>query len=341
LSSPLSDGTEGAIKAGAAPRRDHIEFCRSTGAELTRLYEQRPWLLRRLRPRHPLTTLWITWKIFRQRRRHDLLIVDSEHIGLALGVLLRIAGGPQRLIVVVHRVSTRLKSLLIRHLVGAGVDCYVFHFEACDAILAARGVPPERRRHLRYTVDTRFWSPLEVQQNRQICAVGLEFRDYPTLVEAVRGVDVRVEIAAASPWSHKRANATYADLPENVHLGRYGYLELRQLYAESLFTVVPLLDNDMQAGITTIVETMAMGRPVIVTRTAGQVGTVIPGITGLEVAPGDIAGLRMAILRLMQSPGERARMGAAGRRRVEDCFTIEAFVDGMRSLAAQSAVGTR
>ena len=54
-----------------------------------------------------------------------------------------------------------------------------------------------------------------------ICTAGLEFRDYPTLIEAVRGLDARVVIAAASPWS-KRADATAERRPPGQRGGRAG-----------------------------------------------------------------------------------------------------------------------
>ena len=46
------------------------------------------------------------------------------------------------------------------------------------------------------------------------------------------------------------------------------------LYARSAIVVVPLADVDFQAGVTTILEAMAMGKPVIVTHSKGQTDVV-------------------------------------------------------------------
>ena len=73
-----------------------------------------------------------------------------------------------------------------------------------------------------------------------ICAVGQELRDYPTLVEAVRGLDVDVVIAAASPWSKREDSSAGLDIPPNVEVGAFDLFELRQLYADAAFVVVPL-----------------------------------------------------------------------------------------------------
>jgi glycosyltransferase involved in cell wall biosynthesis len=276
--------------------------------------------------------MWMVWSIFRDRRRYDVLITDSEHIGLPLAVLLRVSRARCRHILVVHLVSTPLKAFFIKYLAGTGVSCYVYHFPSAEPVLERLGVPPERRRFVPYMVDSDFWSPVEVPQKRQICAVGLEYRDYPTLVEAVRGLDVAVEIAVGSPWSQKADHTRGAELPPNVRVGRRDYAQLRQLYGESLFTVVPLLENEMQAGITTIVESMAMSRPVVVSRTHGQVGTVSDRHNGLEVPPGDVAALRQAIRWMLDHPEECRLMGAEGRHTIESGMTIGHFVDRMSAV---------
>jgi glycosyltransferase involved in cell wall biosynthesis len=85
------------------------------------------------------------------------------------------------------------------------------------------------------------------------------------------------------------------------------------LYAESTFAVMPLVDVDFQAGITTILEAMSMGLAVVCTRTSGQTDTVIDGHNGVYVRPSDPAALRAAIVRLLADQGEADRLGTNGR----------------------------
>ena len=121
-----------------------------------------------------------------------------------------------------------------------------------------------------------------------ICAVGQELRDYPTLVEAVRGLDVDVVVAAASPWSKRADTSAGLDVPANVTVGGYSLFDLRQLYAEPpTSSSCPLAETDFQAGITTILEAMSMGRAVVCSRTSGQTDALIDGETGLFVPVGD------------------------------------------------------
>jgi len=72
-----------------------------------------------------------------------------------------------------------------------------------------------------------------------------------------------------------------------------------------------------------IFEAMAMAKPVVGTNTGGTPEIVVEGETGLLIHPRDAETLAGAIKKLAYDDGIRARMGEAGRRRVEENFTIE------------------
>lgn len=62
-------------------------------------------------------------------------------------------------------------------------------------------------------------------------------------------------------------------------------------------------------------EAMACGVPVVVATVGGLVDTVVDGATGLHVPPRDPASIAAALDRLLDDPGLRASLGAAGRER--------------------------
>jgi glycosyltransferase involved in cell wall biosynthesis len=80
-------------------------------------------------------------------------------------------------------------------------------------------------------------------------------------------------------------------------------------------------------------EASAMMRPVIATDHGGARETVLSGISGFLVAPGDAAALAEALLRI-QSMGAEARtqMGAAGRAHIVKNFSREKMCDDTISL---------
>jgi glycogen synthase len=57
-------------------------------------------------------------------------------------------------------------------------------------------------------------------------------------------------------------------------------------------------------------ESMALGRPTVVSRVGGLTEFVEDGRNGLVVAPGDASALARALMRLLEDPGLRGRLGA-------------------------------
>ena len=165
-----------------------------------------------------------------------------------------------------------------------------------------------------------------------ICAVGLERRDYPTLITAVEGIDVDVVVAAASPWSKQRSTAHGVELPPNVIVEPFDQHGLRDLYRSAAFVVVPLQETDFQAGITTILEAMSMGRAVVCSRTSGQTDTIVDGENGTYVPPADPAALRAAIVGLLTDPARAAALGTAGRRWACQHADIEVYAERLATM---------
>lgn len=76
----------------------------------------------------------------------------------------------------------------------------------------------------------------------------------------------------------------------------------------------------------TILEAMASGLPVVATEVGGNADLVTAGRTGLLVPAAAPDAMAAALLRLARDPAEAAAMGEAGRRRVEDDFSMRAMV---------------
>jgi glycosyltransferase involved in cell wall biosynthesis len=86
-----------------------------------------------------------------------------------------------------------------------------------------------------------------------------------------------------------------------------------------------------------IIEAMAMARPVVATD-VGPSRELLGPEAGRLVAP-DAAALAAALDNLLRSPDERERMGRAGRRRVEACFSLDRQVAAMYGIYRE-AVGS-
>lgn len=80
-----------------------------------------------------------------------------------------------------------------------------------------------------------------------------------------------------------------------------------------------------------LIEAMAMGRPVVASD-IGPSREILGDEAGLLVPPGDAGTLAGALTSLLTDAERRARMGRAGRRRVEAQFTLEQHVRAIESI---------
>lgn len=86
-----------------------------------------------------------------------------------------------------------------------------------------------------------------------------------------------------------------------------------------------------------LLEAMAAGKPVIATAHGGPTQIVVDGETGILVPPGDPVALANAVSDLAGDATLRARMGAAGRRRVLSTFSFDRHVDAFEALYEELA----
>lgn len=319
VSGSIPDDLDAAVASGRRPRADYRVIAEELDAEVV----DGPSAIAALgRTGRLLARLGVgvvlAWYCFRRRHDFDVLVSDGEQVGLPYALLCRVAGrGRARHVMIVHILSVPKKSWLVRVTrIARLIDRYVVYCGAQrDHIVDRFGVEPARVVLSTFMVDTAFFAPdaTTVERRRMICSAGLERRDYPTLMRAVDGLDVEVVIAAASPWSKRADSTADVPVPANVEIRRLDLFELRDLYAASRFVVMPLDDVDFQAGITTILEAMAMARPVVCTRTPGQVDTIEEGVTGRYVPIGDVDAMRTTIRELLDDDDRIDALGDAAR----------------------------
>jgi glycosyltransferase involved in cell wall biosynthesis len=106
--------------------------------------------------------------------------------------------------------------------------------------------------------------------------------------------------------------------------------------------VLPLVDLYLTAsrreGLpTALLEAMACGVPVLATEVPGHVDAVLPETTGRLVPLDDAPGLAAAAALLLRDPALRARMGQAGRERVERHFTRARMLAEIAALYREAA----
>ena len=92
------------------------------------------------------------------------------------------------------------------------------------------------------------------------------------------------------------------------------------------------LTSHNEASPVSILEALACGVPVVASNVGSVRETVVDGETGRLFPAGDLAAFVAATVGLLNSPADRERMGAEGRRRVEARWSLDAMVRGYEQL---------
>jgi glycosyltransferase involved in cell wall biosynthesis len=95
---------------------------------------------------------------------------------------------------------------------------------------------------------------------------------------------------------------------------------------------VVALTSHNEASPVSILEALACGVPVVASNVGSVCETVVDGETGRLFPAGDLAAFVAATVGLLNSPADRERMVAEGRRRVEARWSLDAMVRGYEQL---------
>jgi glycosyltransferase involved in cell wall biosynthesis len=153
-------------------------------------------------------------------------------------------------------------------------------------------------------------------------------RDFATLIEALGGTEIPLRVVTFSPDTL----AWEGELPANVHVEwRMSPRSFLERMAAARLVVVPLRDADSDFGQTTVVQALALGKPVVTTRSPGVIDYVHDGCEGLLVEAGDVPGYRAAVERLHGDGRLRAACGERALERARSS-TYVAFADRIADL---------
>jgi glycosyltransferase involved in cell wall biosynthesis len=110
-----------------------------------------------------------------------------------------------------------------------------------------------------------------------------------------------------------------------------GLMRLKELFRSATAVVLPSLYEPF--GIS-LLEGMAYGLPCIAADRCAMPEIVRHGETGLVVPAEDSQSLAAAMIELGRNPADAARMGVAGRRRIESSFTWSTVTGKIESVLA-------
>ncbi len=118
--------------------------------------------------------------------------------------------------------------------------------------------------------------------------------------------------------------------------GSVHFLGIRPDVAEllSLMDVV-LLTSRVEANPVSVLEALAVGKPVVATRVGSVAEMVLDGETGYLVEPGHAAAMAEHVVALFRAPHLARSLGAAGREHVVAHGSLERMVAGYEDLLSE------
>jgi glycosyltransferase involved in cell wall biosynthesis len=252
-------------------------------------------------------------RLLREATADDVVVFTDEHpvSGNLFGLLQRLRRSRPTLVrtdPLLHLPRTALRKNYLQAALAAVDRLIVWAPAVAERYHRCFGVPREKMVPLRFHHTLTGFEVPAPTCGDYVFSGGNSMRDYPTLLEAVRGLPVPVRVATS--WQPPAA----LTVPDNVVLAPSTEPEFRALLAGARLVVFPLrLDGLRTSGQQSYLNAMALAKAVVVTDTVDAPFYIGQHRTGVLVPSGDAAALREAILHLLDSPAVAGALGEAAR----------------------------
>lgn len=218
-------------------------------------------------------------------------------------------------------------------------DCIFFHSpKNLEESIASGFVDSKKLKLLHWGIDLKFLraSISNLKQGDYFISTGRENRDFPILIDAFSKTNNRLKIYTnvvnyennyvfLEKYIHKYPNVEI----NLVEKGNVSYLQLAELVANSLCVVVPLVKEACYycLGHTSIVEALALGKPIIISANDYHPVDVEEEHVGIKIKSFTSEEWIKAILYLNKHPDEAALMGENARRLADEKYNINICAD--------------
>lgn len=263
------------------------------------------------------------------RRSSDLVVCWDERSGASAVARSRLRGEPPVATGVIWATEAARPA---RHVVSClrSAGAVWANASAQLDVLAAWGVPRARLHYVAMGIDACFWQPVAdgTVEPDLVLAVGNDrHRDHAAVVAAV------AKVARNRPARLRLVTHHPVDVPPALgeRVPHCNHPELRDHYARAAVVALALRPNLHLSGLTALLESMACGKAVVVTRTPGIEHYVRDGETGVLVEPGS-GQMAEELVRLLDEPERAAELGANARREALARFTTAQLAAGLAEI---------
>jgi glycosyltransferase involved in cell wall biosynthesis len=299
------------------------------------------WLLRLAGKRwaYDLTGVIAALRMFARRRHCQGVVTDGGSSGMLFAWLQALCPWGRKPHVLIDclwelsesPVRNWLKSLRVRLSVRSVHRFVVWASHETEDFARAFGLPKWQLEYVPFHHTLHDYD-FEARDDGYLFAGGNSDRDYRTLVEAVRPLDVPVWIALT-----QRDLLAGVNVPPHVRVEATTPEGFRQAMAGARLIVVPMRIGTLRSGgQQTCLNAMLLGKPTIAVGRRWAVDFITDGEDGLIIDYEDADGLRRAIRWVLDHPEAARRMGERGRDRAA-WFTTERCMRTIHDLVTGAA----
>ena len=280
----------------------------------------------------------------RRANAADVIFSTVDTLGIPLILLKRVGlvrrplvyvsiGLPERLVQLRNRPMRRLYRSALRG--ASAVVAYSEHEAAALRDWLGPGGPEVV--FVPFGVDVDAFRPVEAaDQDFDVLSVGVDpRRDFELLLAiAERNPELTFRIVAGADRARSLGR-----IPHNVTLETDIPLEqVRLRLAASGCVALPVRDNSYSGATTTLLQAMAMGKPVIVSRTVAIAeGYELEDRDNCRlVEPGDEQAFERAVLETLTGAAAARALGSRARQTVERSFSWERFTGALWEVLSRS-----
>lgn len=289
--------------------------------------------------------IWQAIKAFRKRKKYDIVISHGAPSGIVYSFLRRLfPEGPPHYIFDIggmnggrdNRIETSILKIALKS------NPYII----CHSKIIIENYKKTYRNLLEHSVfipfgvDTDYFSPLKSDATGEkyilSFGAGASARDYKTLIKAWQELDYKdfkLRIIGERPPYEE-------EWPSNLEFpGMVPIKTLMEQICHSLFVVIPLPVFNFSYAQMSFLQSMSLGKTVIVTKTPGSIDYLQDYQGSFFVNPYDVEDMKEKIRLLLDEPEILKESGAKARPYILEHFTEELLGKKVAQLVVSNSAG--
>ncbi len=255
-----------------------------------------------------------------KRKKYDLIISHSARSALAFSFLRSLLGErlPPHVVIDIGSFNGGRNNPVELGLIKKASQSLrgIIAHSSIQSEFYDKYMPHVPYRFVHFGVDADYFKPGLVKQEDYILSFGSHRRDYGTLIEAWKSIGdrrVRLKIIGVDTIPG------LASVPDNVEIaGRVPIQVLIENILRARFVVIPLPYHNYSYGQMSFLQSMALGKCCVVTRTPSSQDYLTHNEDAVLVRPYDREDLSEKIRTLLDDEPLRDHIARNGRRRIED-----------------------